>query len=123
MNRRWFSPRTLRVPTAKVAAAPPCCPITTEVTVLKAFLPLVAEELAAAKRKISLIGLPSMLYPLTVTTESRIREVVPPGVTIKALGTSGWVIPAVTVTGEVAALVAAKIAVEVPAATFLEYSV
>lgn len=97
--------------------------MTTEVTVLKALLPVTVPPVAEAKRKASLIGLPSILKPLTVTEESRIREVVPPPVTVKLRGTSGLVIPVVTVTGEVAAAVAAKTAVVEAVAIFFEVSV
>lgn len=107
------------MPTAKVAAEPACCPITTEVTWAKALTPLVTVEAPLAKRKASLIGLPSILKPLIVTTESKTWAVVPPGVTDSARGTSGWVILAVTVVTLVAPAVAAKIAVEVPAEIFL----
>lgn len=60
-----------------------------------------------------------MFVPLTVTTESRISAVVPPGVTVRLRGTSGSVRPDVTVTGEVAAAVAARTAVAEAEATFL----
>lgn len=61
-----------------------------------------------------------MLVPLTVTNESRMSAVVPPGVTVRLRGTSGSVRPDVTVTTVVAALVAAITAVVEAVAIFLE---
>jgi hypothetical protein len=123
LNKRWFRPSLLPVPTEKVGPAPPCCPITTEVTERKAKLPVTVPPVALAKRKASLIGLPSTLVPFTVTNESIIWAVVPPPVTVRFLGTSGSVIPLVAVTIVVAPLVAAKTAVVEAVATFLPFVV
>lgn len=90
---------------------------------MKALTPVTVPPVAEAKRKASEIGLPSILNPLTVTSESKIREVVPPPVTVKLRGTSGFVIPEVTVTGAVPAAVAARTAVVEAVAIFFEVSV
>lgn len=65
-----------------------------------------------------MITLPSELVPVMTIVESSTLAAVPPTVTLKALGTSGFEIPDVIVCGEVVEAVEAKIAVAVPAETF-----
>ena len=107
------------MPTENVPVVSSWASILTLVTVLNAEPPLTVALDPVAKRKASEITLPSMLVPVTVTTESWIADAVPPAVTLSALGTSGSLNPDVIVwSAPTVVAEAAKIAVAVPAAIF-----
>lgn len=117
-------PRRFLVPTATVTPEPACLGIRTDVTVLKALTPLIVAGVPMTTTKDSVITLPSILTPVTTTEQVLTLVAVPPTVTDRARGTSGFVIPEVTVVSALdEAEVAASTAVLVPAATFLRVSV
>lgn len=96
----------------------------TEVTVLKAFVPLMIPVVAIVIMNDSVITLPSMFVPVTTTAPVLTLAAVPPIVTLRVLGTSGSVKPELTVVAtEADKLVEPKIAVAEPAATFFCVSV
>lgn len=91
---------------------------------MKAFVPLIVPVVAIVVMNDSVIVLPSMFVPVITMLESWTLVAVPPTVTDRRRGTSGLVMPVVTVvSAEAEAFVAAKTAVVVPAATFFCVSV
>lgn len=117
-------PRMSLVPTATVTPEPACFGINTELTVLKALVPLIVPVVAMVVTKFEVIVLPSIFVPVTTMVQDWTEAAVPPIVTDNALGTSGLVIESTTVvSAELEALVAANTAVDVPAATFFWVSV
>jgi hypothetical protein len=107
-----------RVPTATVAPVPTWAGIRTLVTVLKALVPFIVPVEAIVVMNDSVIILPSTFVPVTTTELDWTADAVPPIVTESTLGTSGFVIPDVTVWALPLALVAASTAVVEAAATF-----
>lgn len=96
--------------------------IATLVTLLNAFTPFTVLVEFTGITNASVIGLPSMFVPETTTDRGEPVEFAV-GETLNARGTSGWVMPDVTVWAVLAPFVAAKTAVVVPAATFFLVSV
>lgn len=120
-NNRWLIPNKFNVPT--VTVRPEVFPgMKTLLTLLKAFVPFTMVVELAAIINVSVIVLPSMFKPVT-TTDNGEPVALTVGVTLRTLGTSGCVMPEVTVCEVLAPAVAARTAVEEPAATFLRVSV
>lgn len=86
---------------------------------MKANAPFIVPVAPLLVRKDSLITLPSLLTPVTTTLPSAMLAAVPPVTTLRARGTSGFVIPLVTVWADNDVATAAITAVLEAAATFL----